>query len=160
MTLIRAVEARFGKLCIDLAASAENAKAEKFITVEQDSFKTDWPTDGLCWLNPPFANIRPWAAKCRETADRGGRIAFLVPASVGANWYADFIHKRDLVLFLNGRVDFIPGEGFPKDCMVVMFGYPVDFEVWTWRKEKLLSAETELVISISAPRNPDIAERV
>jgi phage N-6-adenine-methyltransferase len=133
LSLIRAVESRFGSLSVDLAARPDNAKAPQFITPEQDSLKTEWPTDRLCWLNPPFSNIAPWAKKCRETADKGGRIAFLVPASVGANWYRDFIHKKDLILFLNGRVDFIAGEGYPKDCLIAMFGYPQDFDVWTWK---------------------------
>src|SRR5574338_47234 len=65
-TLIHAIERRWGKLTIDLAATADNAKCERFITPEQDSLIQNWELkigDGLGWLNPEFADIDPWAAK-------------------------------------------------------------------------------------------------
>lgn len=65
-------------------------------------------------------------------------MAFLVPAGVGANWYRDFIHRRALVLALNGRLAFMPDKPtwlYPKDCILCLFGPTVtpDFDVWSWR---------------------------
>jgi hypothetical protein len=64
------------------------------------------------------------------------KIALLVPASVGSNWYRDFIHERHgvKVLFLNGRICFDGKNGYPKDCMLVLFGtgQPFAVDVWTW----------------------------
>lgn len=88
--LIRAVEARFGKLDVDLAARADNAKAPRLIGPDQDSLKVPWGPricGGIGWLNPPFADIDPWAKKCgaETTPMNGNRIILLTPASVGAN---------------------------------------------------------------------------
>ena len=88
---------------------------------------------GLLWLNPPFGKITPWAAKCHAEAAKGARIALLVPASIGSNWYRDNIHDRHRVLFLNGRIVFDGKNGFPKDCMLVIFGDEPGFDVWTWK---------------------------
>src|SRR2546428_14111343 len=65
--LIRAIEARWGNLTIDLAARADNAKAPIFITPEENSLTQDWNNrigNGLGFLNPEFDDIDPWAAQC------------------------------------------------------------------------------------------------
>jgi phage N-6-adenine-methyltransferase len=133
---LAAVVGRFGPLSFDLAADAENTKvpAPHYFTEAQDSLRQHWHLiGGLLWLNPPFGNIAPWARKCRAEAEKGARIAFLVPASVGSNWYRDNIHDRHRVIFLNGRIVFDGKNGFPKDCMLVLFGDEPGFEVWSWK---------------------------
>ena len=143
---IAAVESRFGPITFDLAASAENAVVSAYYTEEDDSFSKDWSKlDGLLWLNPPFANIKPWAKKCAESAVQGARIAFLVPASVDSNWHRDYVHGRAMVLFCNGRLSFDGKNPFPKPCMLCMYGYPYGvppefvissgYDVWQWRQE-------------------------
>jgi len=91
---IRAVEARFGKLTRDLAASGpQSAKAPKWITPEQDSLTVDWHENfhGLDWLNCPYSNISPWAGKCAWEYTQGWRGFLLVPGSIGANWFKDAV---------------------------------------------------------------------
>lgn len=39
---IRAVKRKFGPIAVDLAATAENAKARVFISPEIDTFKQNW----------------------------------------------------------------------------------------------------------------------
>ena len=134
-----AVERRFGPLQVDLAARADNAKAPLFVTPEEDSLAVDWVErfgDKHCWLNPPYANIAPWAAKCKDFARRSatGRISFLTPASIGSNWFADFVHHKGYVLNLQGRITFV-GESapYPKDCILTVFGSQMyGNEVWKW----------------------------
>ena len=136
--LIHAVESRFGKFSIDLAARRDNAKAPACITPETDSLKISWyaksPT--LCWLNPPFADIAPWAAKCKfEVAfSEHLRIIMLTPASVGSNWFAEHVHKKAWVLALSPRLTFVGAEQpYPKDCMLSLYGFgKTDFDVWRW----------------------------
>lgn len=86
---IYAVEARFGKLSIDLAASGpQSAKAKAFLTPERDSLTVDWHEyPGLSWLNCPYGNIAPWASKCAWERTQGWRGFLLVPASIGSNWF-------------------------------------------------------------------------
>src|ERR1044071_3545713 len=52
----------------DLAADELNRQAEKWYGpggVAEDSldWELDWPTEGWCWLNPPYSHIKPWVAK-------------------------------------------------------------------------------------------------
>lgn len=140
---MRAVNARFGPHSFDLAAHAANTKHARYFTEADNSLIQDWhKIDGLLWLNPPFDPIAPWAAKCHAEAEKGARIAFLVPASVGSNWYRDNIHDQHRVLFLNGRICFDGKNGFPKDCMLVLFGDVPDFEVWRWKDAEACAAFT------------------
>lgn len=124
---IRALEARFGKIELDLAATKDNTKAPLWITPEQDSLSMDWNAPNftsarLAFLNPPFGSIAPWARKCAE-AERL-RILFLVPASVGSNWWAQHVHgQADLVLFVRPRLSFDGKNSFPKDCAVAVYNF-------------------------------------
>lgn len=134
-----AVVARFGRPHFDLAAQYDNAKASDWYDPENDSLKQAWHQlpylpSGLLWLNPPFSNIAPWAAKCAEESAKGARILFLVPASVGSNWYAQHVHGKALVLFLNGRLKFVGAKDpYPKDCLLAVYGEQPGFEVWKWK---------------------------
>lgn len=151
MELIAAVKRKFGvkRFAWDLAASAENTKAKRYFTEAEDSLKQDWVAlhGADHWLNPPFSNIAPWAAKCARTAVTWlayakdapvytGRIFLLVPAAVGSNWHAQHVDGRAQVLFLNGRVPFMkdqPTWGYPKDVYLAVFGARPGYKVWRWR---------------------------
>lgn len=131
-----AVHSRFGIPAFDLAASAENTKAPSFFSEEDDALTKDWRvlrSDGHMWLNPPYRNIKVWANRC---ALAGSKILFLVPASIGSEWYATWVHPFANTIALRGRITF---EGcttpFPKDCILADYGGPAGgFEVWDWRK--------------------------
>lgn len=109
-----AVEHRFGPIVCDLAATAENALCQAgFYTPEMDSLKQSWARDfptGLLWLNRPFANIDPWAEKCAaESEDRHGLITFLVPASIGSNWFRKHVENKSVMMGLSPRLTPRPG---------------------------------------------------
>lgn len=142
---IWACERKFkGKIVLDLAASSENAKATAFYTQEQDSLSKSWhkitrlPNEWF-WLNPPFDNITPWAKKCAEESAKGAAILFLTPASIGSNWFRDFVHPHAEVHALNGRIQFVgASDPYPKDCILSAF-WPkltqyrnTGLRVWTW----------------------------
>ena len=132
---------QFPRFDWDLAASRENAvdglgPSDKFYGTEEDSLSSTWWQSGHLWLNPPFADIGPWAKKCAENIDSAHRIYLLVPASVGSNWYADHVHAKALVLFLNGRLTFgdLPTV-YPKDCLLAVYGESPWCETWRWRDD-------------------------
>lgn len=130
-----AVIHRFGSISFDLAASVDNTKAYHYFTEEQDSLKQSWhELGGLLWLNCPFNNITPWARKCAEEAARGAKILFLTPASVGANWFADYVHRKALVLALNPRLCFDGKNPYPKDCVLSVYNLEHGFDVWRWKQ--------------------------
>lgn len=138
----------------DFAAEVGNAKAASYFSAETDAFTFEhwefWSLYGRPsapmkppswgWLNPPFTDIGPWAKRCMEAGAAGGRIALLVPASVGSNWFRDYIDGRARVLFLNGRLAFMPDKPkwlFPKDCVLALYGLSITpgYEVWDWRRK-------------------------
>lgn len=131
----------------DLAARADNAKATRWITPEENSLVTPWdiPIDitrpGFIlwqWLNPEFGRIAPWAKRCFDYS-KTEHVALLTPASVGANWWRDYVDGTARVLLLNGRITFVGEEaGYPKDCTLSLFGPTIvpGYEVWTWPTQK------------------------
>lgn len=133
-----AVVAKFGFPTFDLAANAHNFFApsdSEYFGVAANSLIEDWSSlRGLLWLNCPFGNIEPWAAKCREESKKGARILFLVPASVGSNWFSLHVHTHAFVHFLNPRLSFDGKNSFPKDCMLAEYGIPIiGYDVWRWK---------------------------
>lgn len=137
LDFISAVKGRFGPLEADLAATKENTKANMFITPEQDSLLPKWEwslLDGNLWLNPPYSNIAPWARKCHIQSSKGAKILFLVPASVGSEWFRRSVFNSALVLFLSPRLKFVGAKDpYPKDCILCCYGWPAGFECWRWK---------------------------
>jgi phage N-6-adenine-methyltransferase len=138
---IEAVESRFGRLQFDLAATHRNTAAPQFYSPKDDSLKSPWLEAAIpgtrFWLNPPFGDIEPWAARCNFYRDYAVRkqcyIFFLVPASVGSNWYASHVHGKALVLFLSPRLSFDGKNPYPKDCLLACYGPAPDYETWRWK---------------------------
>ncbi len=69
---------------LDVCATPENAKCERYFTPEQDGLVQEWR--GVCWMNPPYGRmIGRWVEKAYR-ASRGGGFGGL--PSTGANRYA------------------------------------------------------------------------
>ncbi len=137
---LAAVKHRLGidAFAVDLAASKANTVAKRFYSIQSNALKQSWVFDGWNWLNPEFADIRPWAQKAYEEAKLGAQTAMLVPAGVGANWWRDFVHSKALILLLNGRITFVGHkQPYPKDCALLLYapGIIPAYETWTWPNE-------------------------
>jgi len=110
---------------IDLAATAENTKHERFYSPEQDSLSKDWNREvGYC--NPPYGrNIGKWVKKASEILT--GTIVMLLPARTDVKWFHDFIYKSYYyddreIRFLRGRLKYDDGKvGAPFPSMIVIF---------------------------------------
>ena len=125
----------------DLAASAANAVADSYFTKRENALRQGWEraaSGGVAWCNPPYAHLAPWMAKAAAAGRAGARLAFLVPAAVGANWWDDSVHGRARVIFLTGRPKFVGAtQGYPKDCALVLYGPDVrpGYQTWRWRRD-------------------------
>ncbi len=142
-----AVIARFGGPSIDLACERGNKFGVRGITRTQDSFTVNWHEeigDGLGWLNPEYSNIGRWAEQCAFYAAnrpgiglQGSRILLLVPASIGSNWFRDFVYPFAHTLALNGRLSFDGKNPYPKDLILALYnitGYAThSMSLWTWK---------------------------
>jgi phage N-6-adenine-methyltransferase len=145
---IDAVQDTFGPFSFDLAATPENAQARLHFgpgapADRENSLTAKWPEGCLSWLNPPYDPITPWAQKCAIHARRSKpqtHILMLVPASVGANWYRDYVLPFADVYSV-GRLHFIGSpDPYPKDLVLCHYwalgGHK--FKHWNW-----LSAEAK-----------------
>lgn len=136
---LAAVRTRLGieDFAVDLAASHDNYICEPYLTEEVNSLVQDWAawtSGGWGWLNPPFADIYPWAEKCVMEASRGAKVALLVPAATGASWWIDQVRGTGYVTYLQGRITFLGHEiGYPKDLAVVLYAPYLHGGSCTWR---------------------------
>lgn len=146
--LLESVQERLGYIGFDLAATSDNSVvADRYYgpgsTFGQDALAEtcSWITGGtkILWLNPPFANIAPWARKCVQQSSLDARIALLAPAAVGSNWFNLWVRPFAYVLELTPRVTFVGHKtAYPKDLILAVYG-PERFigrEPWHWRRPK------------------------
>lgn len=137
---IRAVEAKWGPIIHDIACTRANAKALSGYYFDEglDAFARSWSADfptGNLWLNPPFADIDPWAEMCAFHAiRRDGLIFMLTPASIGTEWFRAHVWENARVLGLGPRMTFEGAEDpYPKDLMLSIFGRATaGFDLWRW----------------------------
>ena len=139
--LIHAIKMELGikNFSIDLAASGENFIVPYYYCEEDNSLVQNWNVGGWGFCNPPYADIKPWVQKAYEEFQKGASIVMLLPASVGANWWRDWVHLKCLVMFLNGRIQFVGATGlYPKDCAVLVYSPLLEgktgYKVWSWRE--------------------------
>lgn len=130
-----AIVKRWSYPAIDLACEERNRFGSwGFYSHERDSLAEDWKGkhSGLCWLNPPYDNIAPWA---RKAADSGANILMLVPASIGTNWFRDVQSRCDVIPIGNPRIKFDGHKnGYPKDLMLLVFpGKGKLLPQWDWK---------------------------
>ncbi len=64
------INAEFG-FELDVCATPDNAKCEKFFTKDDDGLAQEWR--GIVWMNPPYGReIGAWMKKAYESARGGG----------------------------------------------------------------------------------------
>lgn len=108
---------------LDIAASDENHKCDRYYTKETDGLahKNDW--SGNVWCNPPYGRvISEWVKACSEY--RGGVCVMLLPARTDTKWFHDYIYndKRVEIRFIKGRLHFNNSKNSaPFPSMVVVF---------------------------------------
>lgn len=95
------VEFGFG---LDVCATADNAKCQRFFGVEADGLSQPWT--GTCWMNPPYGReIGKWLRKAYESSLLGAVVVCLVPARTETAWWHDYCMKGE-IRFVRGRLKF------------------------------------------------------
>ena len=115
---------------LDVCATPENAKCEKFFTEACDGLAQNW--SGVCWMNPPYGRtIGQWMKKAHESSLQGATVVCLVPARTCTRWWHDYATKGS-IHFLKGRLKFGDAANsapFPSALVV--------FTPWDGWKERL-----------------------
>ena len=89
---------------LDVCATVDNAKCDRYFSVEQDGLAQPWC--GMCWMNPPYGRvIGRWMKKAYESAQGGATVVCLVPARTDTAWWHEFVMKGE-IRFLKGRLKF------------------------------------------------------
>ncbi len=109
----------------DLAASKDNRVCTGYYSKEDDALTKSWKLgNSWNWCNPPFGDIEPWVAKAyTESMTNNANTIVLVPASVGSNWWAKWVHKMcPVIYFMNGRITFVGAtDPYPKDTALLFY---------------------------------------
>ena len=89
---------------IDVCATPENTKCDRFFTKEEDGLVQLW--DGVCWMNPPYGReIKHWMKAAYQASLCGSTVVCLVPSRTDTAWWHDYSMKGD-IRFLRGRLKF------------------------------------------------------
>lgn len=79
--------------------------ATKHFTASDNGLKQPWKTSEFVFINPPYGEDTPkWMEKL---ALHGNGIALVFNRSE-TEWFQRYVPKADVVLFISGRVNFIP----------------------------------------------------
>lgn len=126
---------------LDVCATPNLAKCDKFFDPEEDGLKRHWykhTRTGTCFMNPPYGREIPkWVAKAHQEAANNlavGTVA-LLPAKIDTNWWWDYCRHWE-VRFLKGRLKFQGADvNAPFPSAVVIFGAAPRTMYWDWKKE-------------------------
>jgi phage N-6-adenine-methyltransferase len=89
---------------VDVCATEENAKCERFFTKSQNGLLQDWK--GVCWMNPPYGReIGKWVKKAHDSSEDGATVVCLLPARTDTKWWHDYCMNGDIT-FIKGRLKF------------------------------------------------------
>lgn len=105
---------------LDVCATRENAKCEKFYSLDENALIQEW--NGTCFMNPPYGRaIGQWVKKAYESAQKGATVVCLLPARTDTAWFHSYCMKSSDVRFCRGRLHFSESKNsapFPS-CIVV-----------------------------------------
>ena len=106
---------------LDPCATPENAKCEKFYTLDDDGLSHSWAGE-VVFMNPPYGReIKKWIKKAYEES-RHSVVVCLIPSRTDTAWWHDYCMKADEIRFLRGRVRFVGGSSsapFPSAIVVL-----------------------------------------
>lgn len=109
------------RFTLDVCATAENAKCERFFSVSDDALKRRW--EGICWMNPPFGTQGKWVQKAYLESLNGSVVVCLLPSRTNTNWWHDYVLRGE-VRYIRGRPKFKGAlHGLPQPLSIVVF-YP------------------------------------
>ncbi len=107
---------------LDACATKENAKCEKYFTMDDNGLKQNWLNPTFC--NPPYGNqIKFWVQKSYEESLKGNTVVLLIPSRSDTRYWHDFVMKSDEIRFVKGRLHFngIGPAPFPS-AVIVFYG--------------------------------------
>jgi phage N-6-adenine-methyltransferase len=121
-SFFRALDAEF-HFTLDVAASAENTKCARFLSVEENGLGADWGRE-VCFCNPPYGKKLTglWIEKAWLAWQSGATVVCLVPARTDTEWFHRYCLGQAEVRFIKGRLRFVGAQhAAPFPSMLVIF---------------------------------------
>ena len=73
---------------LDPCATKENAKCDKFYTINEDGLSKDWSNE-VVFMNPPYGRgISSWIEKASK---EDATVVCLIPARTDTRWWHDYV---------------------------------------------------------------------
>lgn len=109
---------------LDPCATQENAKCDRFYTIDTDGLSQNWG-GARVFCNPPYGRqIGKWVKKCYDESRKPDTlVVMLIPARTDTSYFHDYIYgKAREIRFIRGRLHFNASpQGAPFPSMVVIF---------------------------------------
>lgn len=107
---------------VDVCASEENAKVNKYFTKDQDGLNQDW-SDEIVWCNPPYGRtVTQWVRKAYEHFIGGGKAVLLLPARTDTRWFHEYVYGKAEIRFIKGRIKYGNAKwNAPFPTMIVIY---------------------------------------
>jgi len=117
------------KFDLDPCATPHNTKCKQFFTKKDNGLLQDWRGYQSLFINPPYGRglIEPWVNKAIIEHNRGGpTCVMLLPSRTGQEWFGRCLKRAHRIMFMQGRVSFIPPPGVAassnrEDSIIVVF---------------------------------------
>ena len=107
---------------LDVCATSQNAKFEKYFTPEQDGLIQEWSVD--FFMNPPYSQINQWMQKAYEQYLKYNVNALiLVFAKTSVEWWHEYVEGKAEVHFQEGRIRFLLNGIEPRYCIRCKFRF-------------------------------------
>lgn len=91
---------------LDVACLEDSALCDKYFTPDDNSLIQDWGTE-ICWLNPPYNDLKTWLSKAVDAYNKGATVVLLVPSRTDTVAFQTYAAKVcDCICFIKGRLKF------------------------------------------------------
>ena len=109
---------------LDVCASAENHKCEKYFDIETDGLSQNWGGHTV-WCNPPYRNVKEWIRKCYYEGHKPNTtVVALVFARTDTKWWWNYVQHRAEVRFVRGRIKFGGRANAPFPSALIIYRGP------------------------------------
>ncbi|MDF4269323.1 phage N-6-adenine-methyltransferase [Vibrio parahaemolyticus] len=124
---------------LDATAEPETALCDNYFTIDDDALTQDWGNQTV-YCNPPYSQLKDFAKKAQEEAQKGATVVMLVPARTDTKAFHDYLSHGEVRL-IKGRLKFLM-EGKEQDAapfpsMVCVMGKDREQKIGTTTQDTL-----------------------
>ena len=108
---------------LDVAASPDNAKCDKYFTIEDNALSKSWVGERT-FCNPPYSKIKDWVKKNYEESklDPEHPKVMLIPGRCDTQYWHDYIMRATNIYMIKGRLKFSNSQNSaPFPSVVIVF---------------------------------------